>query len=176
MLIAAISSQINAQQNSNLLNVEQPQSFNDQSALNVKSNLQSRQYQDFIHTLYRYDKDNLKRVDNLFANPDQVGPNHSNNYDQAAVSQINKQPTYADYVKTQQPTGFYNFDGGFSAYSGNRFKRSAQGAIFRPRFVYRIFQERARKREEERIQRRLLKYIKTAKDSKLNDVKYEINQ
>lgn len=42
------------------------QYFNDPSALNVKSNLQSKQYHDFIHTLYRYDKANLQKVDQLF--------------------------------------------------------------------------------------------------------------
>lgn len=44
------------------------QYFNDPSALNVKSNLQSKQYHDFIHTLYRYDKANLQKVDQLFEN------------------------------------------------------------------------------------------------------------
>lgn len=35
-----------------------------------KENLKSQEYQDFIHQLYSHDKDNLKKVDNLFAHPE----------------------------------------------------------------------------------------------------------
>jgi len=48
------------------LNIPGEQTFNDRSALTDKRNLQSRQYHDFIHNLYRFDKDNLQKVDNLF--------------------------------------------------------------------------------------------------------------
>lgn len=40
--------------------------FDDPSALDVRSNLQSKQYHDFINTLYRYDSDNLQKVNRLF--------------------------------------------------------------------------------------------------------------
>lgn len=132
-----------------LLNVPDPAAFNDQSALSVKSNLQSQQYQDFIHTLYRFDKDNLKRVDNLFAHPDQVDQTSFNTGLNTAESQ---QPSYADYIRSQQSSNYF----GISQDSTTRNERSAQGAIFRPLFVYRIFQERTLEREEERIRRRLL--------------------
>lgn len=130
---------------SDLLNVPEQIAFNDQSALSVKSNLQSQQYQDFIHTLYRFDKDNLKRVDNLFAHPEQV--------DAQTISTEAQQPSYADYIKQQPQLDNYF---GILKDSTKRFKRSAQGAIFRPLFVYRILQERTLAREEERIRRRLL--------------------
>lgn len=48
------------------LNIPGVQTFTDRSALSDKRNLQSRQYHDFIHNLYRFDKENLQKVDNLF--------------------------------------------------------------------------------------------------------------
>lgn len=48
------------------LNIPGEPTFNDRSALADKRNLQSRQYHDFIHNLYRFDKDNLQKVDDLF--------------------------------------------------------------------------------------------------------------
>ncbi|KAG4076903.1 hypothetical protein HA402_015890 [Bradysia odoriphaga] len=48
------------------LNIPAEPTFNDRSALTDKRNLQSRQYHDFIHNLYRFDKENLQKVDNLF--------------------------------------------------------------------------------------------------------------
>lgn len=39
--------------------------FNDESALTKKENLQSKQYNDFIHTLYKFDADNLQKFDAL---------------------------------------------------------------------------------------------------------------
>lgn len=143
-----LSKDVNSQQG-DFLNVPTPSVFNDQSALNVKSNLQSQQYQDFIHQLYRFDKDNLKRVDNLFANPEQVDQSNINQQQQQP-----KQPTYASWIQTQPE---YNSGTG-------RYKRDAHGAIFRPRFVYRIFQDlkqdRIREREELRIQKRLYESYK----------------
>lgn len=138
-----------------LLNVPEPQSFNDpQSALTVESNLQSQQYQNFIQTLYRHDKDNLQRVNTLFS---KVGSEPANpraqfnaGGDDDSINDDNHQPTYADYIKTHP----FNYIG-ISQDSSKRLKRSAQGAIFRPLFVYRIFQERMLKREEKRRRRRL---------------------
>lgn len=127
-------------QSSDILNVPQPAVFTDQSALLRKSNLQSKQYQDFIRTLYHQDKDNLARVDALFAHPDKVD-------DQRTAEA--QQPSYADYIKSQ-PTNYF----GISSNSSKRYIRSAQGAIFRPLFVYRIFQARKSMREEAR--RRLI--------------------
>lgn len=40
--------------------------YQDQSALTQEQNLKSKEYQDFIHQLYRLDKDNLRRADDLF--------------------------------------------------------------------------------------------------------------
>lgn len=48
------------------INISGEPTFTDRSALADKKNLQSRQYHDFIHNLYRFDKDNLRKVDNLF--------------------------------------------------------------------------------------------------------------
>lgn len=48
------------------LNIPGEPTFVDRSALTDKRNLQSRQYHDFIHNLYRFDKENLQKVDNLF--------------------------------------------------------------------------------------------------------------
>lgn len=141
MLAVGISAQ--AASNVGFLNVPTPQSFNDRSALTDKANLQSQQYQDFIHTLYRFDKDNLKRVDNLFAHPERASQQTSQS------QQPNKQPTYADYIQTQP--NYFGFP------NSGRYKRGANGGvIFRPLFVTRIFQERARQREEDRLRRRLL--------------------
>lgn len=134
---------------------EFPNSFEDRSALENKSNLQSQRYQDFIHTLYRYDKDNLKRVDNLFVKVDDSsssangGARDLNGGGIEGVSDEElHQPSYADYIKSQSN----NFIGIHTPQlSSKRFKRSAQGAIFRPLFVYRIFQERVREREEKRV-------------------------
>lgn len=117
-----------------LLNVPEPTTFNDQSALTVKSNLESKPYQDFIRELYRLDKGNLARADRLFAHPEEA-----------------QQPSYSDYIASQQSNHF-----GISLDSTKRFIRSAQGAIFRPLFVYRIFQERTIRRKEERARRRLI--------------------
>lgn len=133
--------------------VPEPIVFNDQSALSVKSNLQSQAYQDFIHQLYRFDADSLKRVDNLFQNPAQSGKSSTNGYanqqqeqSQAELEERLQQPSYSTYISSL-------------AQSNNRYKRDAHGAIFRPRFVYRIYQDvkqdRLREREEERIQKRL---------------------
>lgn len=41
--------------------------FQDQSALKQESSLKSKEYQDFIHQLYRLDKVNLKKADDLFS-------------------------------------------------------------------------------------------------------------
>lgn len=139
-------------QEAGFVNVPEPQSFNDQSALTNKQNLQSQKYQDFIHQLYRFDKDNLKRVDSLFANADRLQDRSISTGPQEA-----QQPSYADYIRTQpqqqqQPINYF----GISQESSKRNERNAQGAIFRPLFVYRIFQERTLEREEERIRRRLI--------------------
>lgn len=40
--------------------------FNDESALTKKQNLQSKQYNDFIHTLYKNDADNLLKFENRY--------------------------------------------------------------------------------------------------------------
>lgn len=138
-----------------------PQTFNDESALKVKSNLKSPQYQDFIHQLYRHDKDNLKRVDNLFAKA--TDSSSSSVTDDDINSADGHQPSYNDYLQTQQQESGYgdylnrqpnNFIG-MPQDSSKRLKRSAQGAIFRPLFVYRIFQERQLEREEKLQRRRL---------------------
>lgn len=39
--------------------------FNDESALTKRENLESQQYNDFIHTLYKFDADNLRKFENL---------------------------------------------------------------------------------------------------------------
>lgn len=153
-----------------LLNVPEPTTFNDKSALSVKSNLQSQQYQDFIHTLYRFDKDNLKRVDNLFAHPEQVEQSSFNTGLNTAESQ---QPSYADYIRSQQSNNYF----GISQDSTTKIRneRSAQGALFRPLFVYRIFQERTLEKEEERIRRRLLSNRRRTSSHLRNQDKYKQN-
>jgi len=55
------------------LNVPDQEIFTDRSALTDKKNLQSRQYQDFLHNLYRFDKENLQKVDHLFESQTSAG-------------------------------------------------------------------------------------------------------
>lgn len=111
--------------------------YNDRSALKDKSNLKSKQYQDFIHTLYRNDKDNLEKVDNLFVNTDpyQYQPAARDLHQVVAAPQ----PNYATYIAQQQAAGLL-------------YRRKRQ--TFRPRFVSRFFAEREQDREEERVLRR----------------------
>lgn len=154
-----------------ILNVPDPTSFDDRSALNVKSNLKSQQYQDFIHQLYRFDKDNLKRVDSLFEQvTDQRSSSSANDdygrNDGAGSDSESNQPSYADYIQSQP----VNYIGISQQDSSKRFKRSPQGAIFRPLFVYRIFQERIREREEKRAQQRLLAQRRRASSYLKNEI------
>lgn len=51
------------------INLPSEQVFTDRSALADQSNLQSSQYQDFIRNLYKFDKENLQKYDNLFNAP-----------------------------------------------------------------------------------------------------------
>lgn len=127
------SAQESAPSDSQYLNIES-QVYNDQSALNDKSNLKSKAYQDFIHTLYRKDEDNLKKVDTLFGNPDR------SYYEQAVEYAPQTQPTYATYIAQQQGNGYQY--------------RRKRDVIFRPLFVTRYFAEREREREQDRILRR----------------------
>lgn len=167
-----------------ILNVPDPQSFNDPSALEVKSNLQSQQYQNFIHTLYRHDKDNLKRVDNLFAKATDRSSS-SATYGDDVNSPESQQPSYADYIRTQDQQPSYadyirtqpnNFIGISQDSTSKRLKRSAQGAIFRPLFVYRIFQERQIEREEKRLRRRLQANRRRAPNYLKNEFEYQANR
>lgn len=131
----------------------QTQTFDDpQSALNDRSNLQSRQFQDFIQTLYRNDADSLNRANHLFESADTSAtsvPNDANN----AGGQ--RQPTYADYVRQQQQQQFASYNGN----DGIRSEREAN--VVRPLFVYRVFQEMENKRTQDRAIRRLYKYRKS---------------
>lgn len=127
------SAQESTPSDSQYLNIES-QIYNDQSALNDKANLKSKAYQDFIHTLYRKDEDNLKKVDTLFENTDR------SYYEQAVEYAPQTQPTYATYIAQQQGNGYQY--------------RRKRDVIFRPLFVYRQFAERERGREQERMLRR----------------------
>lgn len=110
--------------------------YNDQSALNNEANLKSKTYQDFIHTLYRKDEGNLKKVDTLFQNTDRPL------YQPAEYApQPQTQPTYATYIAQQQAAGYHQY-------------RQKRDIIFRPRFVQRYFAEREQERQQERILRR----------------------
>ncbi|XP_031633248.1 uncharacterized protein LOC116347017 isoform X2 [Contarinia nasturtii] len=122
-----------AADDSNLAPLPEQTAFNDKTAPYAQSNLASRLYQDFIHQLYRFDKDNLKRVDNLFqqAGNGQTFSGNSNNKPSTVISE-KKQPTFEDYIRTQEPPTSSIF--GISQDSTKRYKRSAQGAIFRPLF------------------------------------------
>ncbi|KAJ6642357.1 hypothetical protein Bhyg_07305 [Pseudolycoriella hygida] len=59
--------------NDTFINIPADPVFNDHSALSDKSNLQSAQYQDFIRNLYRFDKENLEKYDNLFQKAPESG-------------------------------------------------------------------------------------------------------
>jgi len=120
--------------NSDYISIPEVTSYNDQSALNIKSNLQSTQYQDFIHQLYRFDNDNLKRVDNLFTNYE-----HQTQQSQQQPQQSNPEPS---------SDTSYNYN------ANQPHSRRRRDAAFRPLFVYRGFAARARQREEDRIRRR----------------------
>lgn len=110
--------------------------YNDQSALNNKANLKSKEYQDFIHTLYRKDEGNLKKVDTLFQTPERSY--YQPPADEYAPQQI--QPTYATYIAQQQAAGY-------------PYRRKRDAAV-RPLFVYRYFADREQEREQERVLRR----------------------
>lgn len=130
--------------------VPQQQTFNDpQSALNDKSNLQSRSYQDFIQTLYRFDADSLHRANNLFesAGTEAVGvPRYDGNQ---------RQPTYADYLQSQQQQQQPQQQ----QFAGKQ-RNERDAMIVRPLFVYRLFQEMENRRAEDRAMRRFYKYRK----------------
>lgn len=114
--------------------------YNDRSALKDAANLKSKAYQDFIHTLYRKDEDNLKKVDTLFQAPERSYYQPAVQYAPQTKQQYAPQPTYATYIAQQQAAGY-------------QFRRKRDAAI-RPLFVYRHFAEREREREEERSLRR----------------------
>lgn len=94
--------------------------------------MESSQYQDFIHQLYRFDNENLKRVDSLFTHPGQQ------QQQQQQVQQAQ-----------QEATPSYNYNG-YQAHS----RRRREAALIRPLFVYRTFADRTRGREQDRILRR----------------------
>lgn len=97
------------------------QPFEVKSALQEEENLKSKTYQDFIHTLYRFDKDNLKKVDGLFSNA-QSTPSYSSD------------PKWTDF---EQPNSFTAPDlvaPEIPEISSNRQRREI---MFRPLFVYR---------------------------------------
>lgn len=102
VLMAIFVAEMTAQAG-DLLNVPAPTAFNDQSALNVKSNLQSKQYQDFIRTLYHRDAGNLARVDDLFAHPEKVDESRRS----IQTGNEAQQPSYSDYIKSQPYFGTY---------------------------------------------------------------------
>lgn len=110
------------------IDVEQDRvQFNDQSALNQADNLKSKTYQDFIHTLYRFDKGNLAKVDGLFtAAGGQQAPVPSANpkWDDFETPQLLISP---DFVAPEIPE-----------ISSNRQRRAL---FFRPLFVYRDRQQ-----------------------------------
>lgn len=118
--------------NSQFLDIERTV-YDDRSALTNKNNLKSKAYQDFIHTLYRRDEDNLKRVDNLFQQPERPRPYYQplTNYAQEPA-----QPTYATYLAQQQQY------------------RQKRDVVMRPRFVYRHFADRKREDAQDRALRR----------------------
>lgn len=69
LLVAAAMLVVNCEDtNDTFLNIPGEQIFTDRSAPADTSNLQSTQYQDFIRNLYRFDKENLQKYDNLFQN------------------------------------------------------------------------------------------------------------
>lgn len=110
--------------------------YNDRSALEDKANLKSKAYQDFIHTLYRKDEDNLKKVDTLFENPER------SYYQPAPVEYAPQtQPTYATYIAQQQAAGFL-------------YRRKRANGAIRPLFVTRHFAELEWERDQDRIQQR----------------------
>lgn len=127
--------------NSQYLDIESTV-YNDRSALSDQANLKSKAYQDFIHTLYRKDEDNLKKVDTLFANPQR-------SYYQPATEYVPQtQPTYATYIAQQQLQQQQTLQS-----TGYQYRRKRDAAI-RPLFVYRYFADREQDRQQERILRR----------------------
>ncbi|KAG4077100.1 hypothetical protein HA402_016087 [Bradysia odoriphaga] len=75
LLSAAVAVVFCDENNETYLNIPaSEQVFDDRSALADKGNLQSTQYQDFIRNLYRFDKENLDKYDNLFQNAPATDP------------------------------------------------------------------------------------------------------
>lgn len=60
--------------NESFINLPGEQVYTDRSAPADTSNLQSSQYQDFIRNLYRFDKENLQKYDDLFQNAPATAP------------------------------------------------------------------------------------------------------
>lgn len=75
LVAAAVAVVFCADDNDTFLNIPaSEQVFDDRSALADTSNLQSSQYQDFIRNLYRFDKENLEKYDNLFQSAPTTDP------------------------------------------------------------------------------------------------------
>lgn len=107
------------------------QYFNDpSSALNVKSNLQSKQYHDFIHTLYRYDKVKLQKVDQLFENAGTTTSSSSS----SSTTNGGKSTTLSSNLLTPPLT----------IGAAGQHQRNKREIVFRPLFLYR---EQSAKRE-----------------------------
>lgn len=110
------------------LNIDTDQPFVVKSALDEQENLKSKQYQDFIHTLYRFDKDNLKKVDGLFSTAGQPGG-------QAAGpkwTDYETSFTAPEYVAPEIPEILSNRQRRVPEYL-----RQRRDLVFRPLFVYR---------------------------------------
>lgn len=97
-----------------------------ESALKQEQNLRSKSYQDFIHTLYRFDNDNLKKVDSLFSTVDTVDrADYSSNWQDFDSPEVQLVPG-PEVVAPEIPE-----------IHSNRQKRDV---AFRPLFVYRELQ------------------------------------
>lgn len=99
-------------------------SFQDQSALKQEDNLKSKDYQDFIHQLYRFDKDNLKKVDGLFS---------AAGNGEAAPAEASG-PRWNDF---NSPRSFVAPDVGAPEIYEIFSNRQKRALFFRPLFVYR---------------------------------------
>lgn len=101
--------------------------FQDQSALKQEDNLKSKVYQDFIHQLYRFDKDNLNKADGLFSS---AGGNEA--------PQVPSGPKWTDFETPQSLNAPDVLAPEIYEIYSNRQKR---GLFFRPLFIYREQQD-----------------------------------
>lgn len=69
LIVSSIAAQSPNKSDDAYLNIPEDIEFNDQTAPQSKDTVESQQYSDFIHKLYRFDADNLQKFDDSHKTP-----------------------------------------------------------------------------------------------------------